>query len=83
MAGSRLLLLYGTVGCSLCETAWAMAVAEAGRAGFVIEDVDIADDDELLERYGTLIPVARRADRSSELRWPFDRHALRLLLQDD
>ncbi|MCC5888099.1 MAG: glutaredoxin family protein [Gammaproteobacteria bacterium] len=83
MAGSRLLLLYGTVGCTLCETAREIALAEAARAGFAIEDVDIADDESLLERYGALIPVLRRSDRSSELRWPFDHHALRMLLQDD
>ncbi len=83
MTGSRLLLLYGTVGCTLCENARAIAVVEADRAGFVIEDVDIADDDDLLERYGMLIPVLRRSDRSVELGWPFDHHALRMLLQDD
>lgn len=82
MAGSRL-LLYGTVGCTLCETAREIALAEAGRAGFEIEDVDIADDDDLLDRYGTRIPVVRRTDRSVELVWPFDHHALRMLLQDD
>jgi len=83
MANSRGLLLYGTLGCTLCERAREIAVVEAQRAGFVIEEVDIADDDALLARYGTLIPVVRRADRSVELRWPFGHHALRLLLQDN
>lgn len=83
MANPRALLLYGTLGCTLCERAREIAVIEAERAGFVIEDVDIAADDALLERYATLIPVLRRSDRSVELGWPFDHHALRMLLQDD
>jgi hypothetical protein len=83
MANSRRLLLYGTVACTLCERARAIAVIEAERAGFVIEDVDIADDDALLQRYATLIPVVRRPDRNVELGWPFDHHALRMLLQQD
>lgn len=83
MAKAKVLLLYGTLGCTLCELAREIAVAEAQRAGCVVEDVDIADDDELLERYATLIPVVRRSDRSLELGWPFDHHALRRLLQDD
>ncbi len=77
------LILYGTSGCSLCEVALEMAQAEAQRAGVTLVEVDIAADDDLLNAYGTRIPVARRSDRRGDLDWPFDRHALRLLLQDD
>jgi hypothetical protein len=42
--------------------------------------VDIADDDDLFERYGWLIPVLR-APGAAELRWPFDALALRAFLQ--
>jgi len=83
MANAGVLLLYGTVGCTLCEQAREMAEVEVARAAFIIEDVDIADDDAMLERYATRIPVVRRADRSVELDWPFDHHGLRMLLQDD
>jgi len=41
-------------------------------AGVVAQDVDIADDGSLLERYGARIPVLRRTDNGAELGWPFD-----------
>ncbi|MEL7045890.1 MAG: glutaredoxin family protein, partial [Pseudomonadota bacterium] len=65
------LILYGTVGCHLCEEANDLL---NGLAPVFAElhwrQVDIADDDELFEKYGWLIPVLRD-DRGSELRWPF------------
>jgi|TARA_B100001059_G_C17774243_1_gene550274 glutaredoxin len=61
------LILYTTSGCHLCEHA--EAILEAG--GHVFQPQDIADDLELMERYGVRIPVVRdRAGR--ELGWPFD-----------
>ena len=36
-----------------------------------MESVEIAEDDGLLERYGTRIPVLRREDSGAELDWPF------------
>jgi hypothetical protein len=45
-----------------------------------LDKVDIADSDELFERYGLLIPVLRHAD-GRELRWPFDPAQLRLFLE--
>ena len=62
------LILYGTSCCHLCEQAETIL----HEAGAVAEHVDIADDDALLERYGTRIPVLRRADSGAELGWPFD-----------
>lgn len=79
----RKLILYGTSGCHLCEVAFELAQAESLRAGVDLVEVDIAADDTLLDAYATRIPVVRRSDRHGELDWPFDRHALRLLLQDD
>lgn len=77
------MLFYTTLGCQLCDTAREMVDAEARRAGFAVQDIDVADDDALLARYGERIPVIGRSDRSVELGWPFDHHALRMLLQDD
>jgi glutaredoxin len=62
------LLLYGTSCCHLCEQAEAILLA----AGVSAEHIDIANDDALLERYGTRIPVVRRADDGGEIGWPFD-----------
>ncbi len=83
MTHRRQLILYGTLGCSLCATALELAAPEAARAGFELAEVDVAEDDGLLDAYGTRIPVVRRSDARGELDWPFDRHALRLFLQDD
>ncbi|MDO9012399.1 MAG: glutaredoxin family protein [Gallionella sp.] len=58
--------LYGTACCHLCDEAEAVLLS----AGVHTVHIDIADDDSLLEKYGTRIPVLRRAD--AELVWPFD-----------
>ncbi len=60
--------LYGTEYCHLCEE----AAAVLSEAGIAAEHIDIAEDDELLEMYGTRIPVLKRGDTGAELGWPFD-----------
>jgi len=62
------LVLYGTTYCHLCEDAEAV-LNEAGVSAVYI---DIADDDGLIDSYGTRIPVLRRVDDGAELGWPFD-----------
>lgn len=72
MKGEKELLLYGTNFCHLCEQA-----AEILHAANVnAEYIDIAEDDALLEKYGTRIPVLRRDDNGEELGWPFDAAAV-------
>lgn len=66
------LVLYGTTYCHLCEEAEAL-LAHAGVSAVYI---DIADDDELIDSYGTRIPVLRRVGDGAELGWPFDAAAL-------
>lgn len=64
--------LYGTEGCHLCDEASALLeMARRQRPHLAWRDVDIANDDELFQRYGWLIPVLRHAG-GAELRWPFD-----------
>jgi glutaredoxin len=65
------LILYTTDGCHLCEEAKALLLAAATRCSVRIEEVDIADDDRLLQRYGVHIPVIARQDNGRELGWPF------------
>ena len=63
--------LYTTLGCHLCEDAYALLKQQ----GVGIEKVEIADDDELFERYCLRIPVVgHRAgcQEGDELDWPFD-----------
>ena len=69
------LLLYGTRYCHLCEQA--EAVLHAARV--TAEYIDIAEDEALLEKYGTRIPVVQRVDSGAELDWPFDGAALKVL----
>ena len=66
------LVLYGTSCCHLCE----QAEGALEQAGVTATHIDIAEDDELIERYGTRIPVLRRADDGTELGWPFDAEAV-------
>ncbi|MFZ3017341.1 MAG: glutaredoxin family protein [Gallionella sp.] len=70
------LVLYGTTYCHLCEEAEAV-LNEAGVSAVYI---DIADDDGLIDSYGTRIPVLRRVDDGAELGWPFDAEAVRRFL---
>jgi hypothetical protein len=67
--------LYSTLGCHLCEQALAMIqpLLEGGQGSeYVLEEVDIADSDLLVELYGIRIPVVKRSDSQAELGWPFD-----------
>jgi glutaredoxin len=68
--------LYGTTCCHLCEKAEAVL----REVGIEADYVDIADDDELLEKYGIRIPVLKRVDTGAELGWPFDASAISLFL---
>jgi hypothetical protein len=76
------LILYGTEGCHLCETA-------AGRVREILEELpftadliaaDIADDDDLAARYGLRIPVLHDPTSGRELDWPFESGELRQYL---
>jgi hypothetical protein len=59
--------LLTTAGCHLCEQA--MEVIRRAAPTVDLTFVDIAEDDAMIEQYGTLIPVLRYAGR--ELRWPY------------
>lgn len=72
--------LYGTTGCHLCEHAEALLLPWVAQ-GWQVELVDIAEDDDLLERWGTAIPVLQAARQGSTLCWPFDASALQQFLE--
>lgn len=75
-------ILYGTLGCHLCETAEALLTLLLDDM-CSIECIDISESDALLERYGTSIPVLRRLCDDVELRWPFDSRQAQLFLSGD
>ncbi len=64
--------LYGTSACHLCELAEEQLEALLAQGyKFVRQKVDISDHDDLMSRYGVLIPVLRRNRDGAELNWPF------------
>ena len=69
--------LYGTRFCHLCEEAEAVVRQCQVEANYI----DIAQDDELLEKYGIRIPVLQRMDTGDELGWPFDVAAVSRFLE--
>ncbi|MAY34748.1 MAG: thioredoxin family protein [Spongiibacteraceae bacterium] len=72
------LVLYGTSACHLCELAEDLLLdVQALRPGLQFEKIDIANDDQLIERYGVRIPVLKRLSDGAELGWPFDDFTLR------
>jgi Glutaredoxin-like domain (DUF836) len=79
-------LLYSTSACHLCEQAEALLLRVQLPQPVRLDIVDISDDDLLIKRYGTRIPVLVRLHTDGEvaavLAWPFDALSLRgFLLQ--
>ncbi|RDE25295.1 glutaredoxin family protein [Motiliproteus coralliicola] len=66
------LVLYGTLGCHLCEVAESLLASELNPQQNPVEVVDIANEDRLVEHYGVRIPVLQDQLSGRELGWPFD-----------
>ena len=66
----RTLILYSTLGCHLCEEAKALLMPLLVRSRWQLQEVDIAEDDDLLANYGIRIPVLS-IPSVGELNWPF------------
>lgn len=64
--------LYSTAGCHLCELARDIVSPLLDTNVIQLEQIDIADSDELIERYGVRIPVLKSPLHDDELGWPFD-----------
>jgi hypothetical protein len=63
--------LYSTLGCHLCEQAKVILWPLLLKYQFRLVDIDISISDEMIENYGTRIPVLNAGDDSAELNWPF------------
>ncbi|MFC4260182.1 glutaredoxin family protein [Marinobacter lacisalsi] len=70
------LTFFTTSHCQLCELAENLLVHTPMPEPIPVEAVDIASSEQLVERYGTRIPVLRREDTGAELGWPFSRDDL-------
>ena len=65
------LILYSTEGCHLCENAERLLRSMPELRRTTVDVVDIVDDDALVSRYGTTIPVLA-TEAGAELAWPFN-----------
>lgn len=70
------LTFYTTSQCQLCELAEVLLVNTPMPEPIPVDAVDIAQSEQLVERYGMRIPVLRRNDTGEELDWPFTRDQL-------
>ncbi len=66
----RVLTLYGTLGCHLCDEADALVAPVAIRLGYEVRRLDIAEEPAAPEEFETRIPVLEYGER--RLFWPFD-----------
>ena len=74
--------LFTTLGCHLCEEAHEQLRSLMGSGmDLSIELVEIAESEELMDRYGITIPVIRAND--SEIGWPFSSDELQAFLEND
>ena len=74
------LIFYQRDDCRLCDVALAI-LAQAQIPDFDAGWVD--DSPELLQRYGTRVPVLRDTRDGRELAWPFDATAVRAFVRDN
>lgn len=64
-------ILYGTMGCHLCEQAHEIVTLGAGIAEEKLLYIDIANNESLLDQYELTIPVLLHNRSKAELPWPF------------
>lgn len=74
------LILYSTLGCHLCEMALDEIDIVISSRPYSIDEVDIADTPELMDRYGIQIPVLFNPVTEQALYWPFDRNDIYFFL---
>ncbi len=80
MMNARLTLkLYTTSHCHLCELALELVLLHCKACAIAL--VEIADNENLLSKYGTRIPVLQRTDTLAELGWPFNENDLQHFLK--
>ncbi len=77
------LILYGTEGCHLCDEARDLLdlVLSVHNKPIDYPYIDIVDNDELMQQYGTSIPVIKAIHSNKELNWPFGSRDLVKLLK--
>ena len=64
------IIFYTTDDCHLCELAETLIVQALGGTEIAVEVVDIASSADLVQQYGTTIPVLSKGEQ--QLCWPFN-----------
>jgi hypothetical protein len=77
------LIIYSTLGCHLCELAKTQIEPLLEPFALKLKEIDIADDEKLLEKYGVRIPVIRLEGNIKEMSWPFDTQGVYAWLKGD
>ncbi|MFZ3086619.1 MAG: glutaredoxin family protein [Methylotenera sp.] len=70
------LALYSTTHCHLCEQAEALLISLTIQYDITWIPIEIADDNNLIEKYGIRIPVIKRIDNYTEIDWPFNKEEI-------
>jgi hypothetical protein len=74
------LQLYSTLHCHLCEQAQNLLQQVEKEQSIIWQFIDIAEDDKLLLKYETKIPVLKREDNNTELLWPFTHQEIKTFI---
>ena len=74
------MILYGTLGCHLCDDAYALVSEHIDSEQYQLSKSDIADSEQLMAMYDIRIPVLYRPDVQLELDWPFTPDILQAFL---
>ena len=77
------LTLYSTSHCHLCEEAEAILASIANDYDISWHTIEIADVNQLLEAYGTTIPVLQISGTNVEIKWPFGAEEILALIKTD
>jgi len=73
----KTLNLYSTLGCHLCEHAKVIITPLVEKQNYELIEIDIADSDELMEKYQLTIPVLENVETGDIINWPFDEEAVK------
>ncbi len=79
---SQTLILYTGPHCGLCDQAKSLIYSVLQDMDWCLQEVNIADSDELREKYAVRIPVIMTPD-GREKGWPFSAGQVRRLLNGD
>ena len=75
--------LYTTSHCHLCEQAEAILNSIVNDYDIHWNSIEIADNERLLELYGTKIPVIQINGTRTEITWPFDSTAVLTMIRQN